>query len=115
MAYPPDWEVRKLRFSKNKTKNFKIPLFLCFIDQGLRYNQTLTHGLSPFLYNMPRGVKLLNLDDSSNDFIYGLINKLLVKTAKIITLIMSSSSLSTVIKEEERSGFANNTGVIFLS
>ena len=64
---------------------------------------------------MPRGVKLLNLDDSSNDFIYGLINKLSVKTAKIITLIMSSSSLSTVIKEEERSGFANNTGVIFLS
>ena len=64
---------------------------------------------------MPRGVKLLNLDDSSNDFIYGLINKLLVKTAKIITLIMSSSSLSTVIKEEERSRFANNTGVIFLS
>lgn len=64
---------------------------------------------------MPRGVKLLNLDDSSNDFIYGLINKLLVKTAKIITLIMSSSSLSTVIKEEERSGFAKNTGVIFLS
>ena len=64
---------------------------------------------------MPRGVKLLNLDDSSNDFIYGLINKLLVKTAKIITLIMSSSSLSTVIKEEERSGFANDTSVIFLS
>lgn len=64
---------------------------------------------------MPRGVKLLNLDDSSNDFIYGLIKKLLVKTVKMITLIMSSSSLSTVIKEGERSGFANNTGVIFLS
>ena len=30
----------------------------------------------------------------------------------MITLIMSSSSLSTVIKEE-RSGFKNNTGVIF--
>ena len=26
---------------------------------------------------------------------------------------MSSSSLSTVIKEKERSGFKNNTGVIF--
>lgn len=31
----------------------------------------------------------------------------------MIKLIMSSSSLSTVIKEEERSGFKNNTGVIF--
>ena len=31
----------------------------------------------------------------------------------MITLIMSTSSLSTVIKEEERSGFKNNTGVIF--
>ena len=31
----------------------------------------------------------------------------------MITLIMSSSSLSTVIKEEERSGLKNNAGVIF--
>ena len=31
----------------------------------------------------------------------------------MITLIMSSRSLSTVIKEEERSGFKNNMGVIF--